>query len=77
MSRSDKKELLVRPCLAKPPLYEAYYTAGGELPTMLQGSFTSKGEAQRRIDYYLANKVTRKSKLPTSKDLEKELNGDK
>jgi hypothetical protein len=76
MGRSDKKELLVRACIARPPLYEVYYTAGGELPEMLQGSFTSKGEAQRRIDYYLTKRVTRKSKLPKSEDL-KELNGDK
>jgi hypothetical protein len=67
--KTDKKDLLIRPCPNHPPLYEVHYSCGGEVPKMLQGRFTNKGEIHRKIALYLSKKPQRKSKLQTSKEL--------
>ncbi len=48
-----KKELKVRPSIARPPMIEVYYENGGELPAMLSGLYTSRKVAYRAINEYL------------------------
>lgn len=37
-------------------LYRVEFVGGGELPESLKSSFTSKNDAQRAVDVYLASK---------------------
>ena len=37
-------------------LYRIEFVGGGELPESLKGAFTTKADAQRAVDIYLANK---------------------
>ena len=62
------KELKIR--YKKPNGFEIYYEGGGEVPEVLQGSWTDRGKAQIAIDKYLLTRPVRKTTKKVEDDAE-------
>lgn len=60
------KELKIR--YTQPSAFEIYYEGGGEVPAVLQGRFTDRGQAQKAIDQYLLTKPVRKTAKKVDED---------
>jgi hypothetical protein len=52
---AESKLLKARWSADKASLVEVYYEGGGKLPEILSGAYTSKKDATKAIDLYLAN----------------------
>ena len=69
--RDELKELDVRPVPKMPSLYEIFFPAGGELPEMLGGKWSSRSDAQKAIKRFhesVKAKVIRRKVLKRAKD---------